>query len=1455
MSVLPRFSPSVIEPLEARIAPALLVHGANLLGGAGNPSTGESSLGDTALTLVKVLSGQAVVWYDGTSIVGISFGPNARLEVSGSVEGDIVGNLTAEGRLSDTDNNPLNGEDGNVLLPNNLLGLKVQPLSGDPGSVGIVDSLGKFGKGLSIITGGSVSNVDVNFVLGGIYAGDGVFNLDSAYNQDTPGTVAAKAASDIDVNPVEPGIQTGFTFTTAVQATADRPLTAGASISNVTVGKALAMQLISGSGMPPGTVAGSVGADGGNISNVTIDVAGKPDAAPDSTFSYQLIAGDGGIGAKGGAGGTINKVIERASSGKADMQAGQGGVGTAGPGGAGGSVLNIDLQSGATAYTVKAGDGGQGTPGGAGGNVQFGNFSNRTANSGLVFAGDFTGDGLIDVAIVDGGTGSIVISQQAADGSFSQVTQYVDITDPMNPVEVKVIASPGSLPSDGAAVDVDGDTDLDLVVAYKGSTSVVVLFNTGTGSFYDSADPMNPVLQASSAALFGSPNAIDIDPANPDRIVAAGEGTVNGKLKGSLELLTLVPNGMGGLALGRVGSETVFDFPLTDAALTRADSGFSGVIVSQKNGDLFTTSFAQQPPDQLVPAFENTVLFEQIAGGVRRIEISSDGKALAVLGPASFGVGIYDLTGLAPNVDTVAFLPAAGGGNPAVMRFVDDGIDDTPDTLFLLSNGTGASRITQYIPDGVTTTGYVIGRVFDSSDVFRNFSGFGTAASAGFAAVTGALNVFSFSPDFTTVSTQTLPFAGKTVTVGAGNGGAGVESGTKIGNGGAGGSIMSINAEAFQISLTAGDGGNTQMGAGGAGGSLINPATFIPASGGGAVAPHIVADNAISLVAGAGGTPALNATTAAGGNGGSMRGLNIDLVAGDLSLNGGAGGNSRGGKAGAGGNLADITTVARDGNLTAAAGAGGVALASTGAGGAGGTVTNFNHTLLLAAETEAAHRAYTVSISGGAGGGSIGAGGGAGGGLSGITLDLDNSDIDVDNLSGGGLDGTTNPVTIALSGGAGANGTIGGSGGSISGLNYTSHNDQILPGGSIFIGYFTMSITAGDGGEGSAGAGGAGGSFTGGKPISGITGYDPDGPAPMIAPLAITAGDGGNGTKAGGVGGVIRNIATRNALSFDGRQISGNHLTGAELIAGSGGNASAGNGGAGGGIFNSLIGVDGTALLATAGSGGNGVGTAQAKGGVGGAIQGGTYGLIRSDFVGDLTFSLVSGGGGNGAAAGGAGGVVSNLVVNIQQASDTAGGLSILAAGNGGAASNAGGKGGKGGAISSISQSTGLNSVITALFAGNGGDAAGGTGGAGGNVSGVKTSGFIGQPSDSTDGGTDRYGVFNPDFATGIPQGIFVGRGGVGSSATLAGKAGSVSNVTARQIAAIAALSATPGLFVPAEKVSNVKADLIGYDTATIGVFDGAAGAPQTGVPIDGFILAKAISQVTGTHLGFVFDV
>lgn len=452
-----------IEPLESRIAPALLVNGANLLG-AGGPSTGETSVGENSVQLVKVYSGQAIVWFDGSSITSISVGPGVRMDITGDVTGDIVANLTAAGALTDSDADPTNGEDGGILLANDILGIKFRPLSNEKGSVN------------NIITGGSVSNIDVSGSLSGVYAGDGVFRAESALNAG--GTVVSSITSGavfpVDINPFAPGIQDSF-----VLHFSDAAFKAGASINGVKVALANNLQVFAGNGSPTGAPAAGSASAGGSISNVQIELASVLANSPVNTPSYHLIAGNGGAGKVGGAGGSIFSVLEINSSGPVILQAGHGGAGNGGGGGAGGNVLNLDVQSASSQYNVQAGDGGAGTPGGAGGRISNGNFSNRTPLAGVLITADFDGDGFNDVMVADSGTGLMVLNKNNGPGSaFVPVDQNGgDAT----------IAGVGVNPVDGLASDVDNDGDMDAVILYRDGT-VAAYLNDGGGVFYDAGE-------------------------------------------------------------------------------------------------------------------------------------------------------------------------------------------------------------------------------------------------------------------------------------------------------------------------------------------------------------------------------------------------------------------------------------------------------------------------------------------------------------------------------------------------------------------------------------------------------------------------------------------------------------------------------------------------------------------------------------------------------------------------------------------------------------------------------------------------------------------------------------------------------------------------------------------------------------------------------------------------------
>ncbi|MES2570892.1 MAG: hypothetical protein V4710_12670, partial [Verrucomicrobiota bacterium] len=415
-------------------------------------------------------------------------------------------------------------------------------------------------------------------------------------------------------------------------------------------------------------------------------------------------------------------------------------------------------------------------------------------------------------------------------------------------------------------------------------------------------------------------------------------------------------------------------------------------------------------------------------------------------------------------------------------------------------------------------------------------------------------------------------------------------------------------------------------------------------------------------------------------------------------------------------------------------------------------------------------------------------------------------------------------VTVSVKTGDGGQGKTGGAGGSVAGFSSASVMDQIV-GGIVYLNYVVMDITSGKGGAGSEGAGGNGGNISFAPAgIAGVTYYDPDikvlpAENPELIPLRITAGAGGGASTKGGLGGSITSLVAKNALVAENTVLTFNELAGARLIAGDGG-AGTLLGAKGGDVSKITIGTY-FDLFVQSGSGG--AGGVAGVGGAGGLLGNSTFGSVTAGL------HLESGHGGGGGKTGGTGGAITALQVNTPDISTISEvyEISRIIAGHGGDASAAAGRAGSGGSISRVFQSKDINSAINLIEAGNGGAAPTGVGGKGGSISSISTKGFIGSP---TDGGV-RLGIFDQiDEA----QGLFVGRGGAG---TVAGIAGTVSSVSARQIAAIAASIDASGNFAPASRVSGVTAEVIGYDINRNGALD-------TG---DGFLWADALSGVVKT--------
>ncbi len=1405
---------SRIEPLEARIAPALLVNGANLLGGAGNPTTGETSVGDNAVTLVKVLSGQALVWFDDGLISSISFGPNTNLEIHGDILGDLVGNLTSAGMLSDSDNNPANGEDGAKLLANNLTGLKTLPLSGEKGSLA------------NIVTGGSVGGLSISGELLGAYAGDGVFRPESDL---LVGGHVLSSVGVLDINPVASGTQSTFDFTKAGSV-----FQAGASIRTAKITLAPALQMFAGSGNPTGAAIAGPGPAGGSVSYITIESAVVPAGSVVDTPSYALLAGDGADGKSGGAGGSIDHIVEKASFGPVIMTGGAGGNGSAAAGGAGGSISFLDVQSNSAHYIATAGAGGNGAPAGDGGRLLYNNFSNRTPVSGLIKAADFTGDGIDDILVIDAATGQMIIdTQQGAAGGanapFHQLVQFNNLGTP-----VVLIDTAGVSPSDALVLDVNGDSRLDIVVAYKNSSNLGLFLNQGGGVFFDPTIGANGAFASVSAPLSFAPVKIGTD----GFAIAIAE---NSEGKSFMRYGVLSGSTVDDLIFEVSAGSNEFSQPVAD--IEYAHGQFLTAFTSGSISKLQTAGLLAKKP------FLVTKTDVAIVGGISDLEVDSTGDRLLALSSVGHTVDVLDTTSatLAP----VGKITLSSNATPLVAHFVHDTDNATPDDITVLGSLPSGSQITTFaqVSDGdpLTADPFTISDSLSSPKTFKNFAtAYGPGGFNGDAALAGSMNGFTFTPDLVTTAEYPLPFASKIIEVFAGNGGTGLNLGKLIGKGGQGGSIIGINADANEIKLHAGAGGASGSGAAGAGGSVINPISFGLASGA-TIVPKLVADVVLEVEAGDGGTPTGPAAkTATGGAGGSLSGLAITLEAGDITLTTGTGGDGSGGAGGAGGNFSSVTTLSHDGSLTLSTGAGGKALSSNVAGGAGGSILNFSHELDLDPDIELLENKYFVAITTGAGGTSVAGVGGAGGSLGGVTLKLDGSDRTYNDPS------TTPPlvdaqkdstVRISVVTGAGGQGASGGAGGNIRDFAHTSVFDQLGRHGNIFVNFVVMQLTAGAGGIGTAGNGGAGGGILLARPISGVTFFDPHANDPndpvSMVPFIATAGAGGAGSLKGGGGGAISGVRLQNSAFVDGASITTTHLQSAVLTAGKGGDGGSSDGGAGGAVSGAVIGTQVGYLDVLAGSGGNG--GLLGKGGPGGAVSASTFGVVNT--LSSLGLSVAAGKGGNGILGGGAGGGLVGLQVSTPQS--TNGISAVLFAGDGGAANSNKAIGGKGGDVSALSQLKDVNSSINLIQAGNGGDNLLGTAGPGGNILGIKTVGFIGRPSD----GVNRLGIFDQIGsgigAVEIPQGLFSGRGGQG---VLDGINGSVANVTARQIAAIAAAVDANGTFAAASKISTVKASLIGFDLDADGVFDSTVlGAkPSASKPIDGFIFGSVITGVLG---------
>lgn len=362
---------SLIEPLEQRIAPAVLL-GSQFVSGtgeillkAGTDHAGLStSVGDPVFGggsyLLYVTKGYCKVFttdlnhngrLDANEITGISAGPGLRLLAFTDIHGDIVTNLNPDGTLTDSDNNASNGRDGRVLLPNTIEQITMRSLT--------AADLPTPDANHSTLLTDRLALTSYS-IFGNIYAGGGFGAKDGGLTIDTSGSglLATKFSGDTGVTkyiPTTPEIGS-IKVGTAASGQYFNFRTTGAD----TVGGG-ANQDVRGQLAPFIARAGVNGAD----------IIGIGAASSDMAFNLgTLQAGDGGFNGRGGN--IVNVAVTGDMAGGYKLIAGNAGAGQIGQ--AGGSILNYSDQGSVTGdVLIKSGNGGKGLvgAGGAAGVVNF----------------------------------------------------------------------------------------------------------------------------------------------------------------------------------------------------------------------------------------------------------------------------------------------------------------------------------------------------------------------------------------------------------------------------------------------------------------------------------------------------------------------------------------------------------------------------------------------------------------------------------------------------------------------------------------------------------------------------------------------------------------------------------------------------------------------------------------------------------------------------------------------------------------------------------------------------------------------------------------------------------------------------------------------------------------------------------------------------------------------------
>ncbi len=1298
----PKRPAMLIEALEPRIAPAGLLNeskftsvavgGTLLLDASGAPGTFQGlttgSGGGSGSYLLYITSGRALVYttdlngngrLDPGEITGIALGKDSlghdpSIILFSNVNGDIVTNLqgTTGATLTDSDHNPNNGRDGQLLTDTNIGSITLRTLTAsdiDPTIAGNTVAnrlaLTSFSINGNVVAGGSIGAVTIDTsgmgmltakfdgttgdqlfkgaipTIGGLYTGTAADNLSFHFTQN---------------NPTTP--QTEGTIQLFHPAAGEH----GGDISNVKAADGATVFSI-------GTLAtgdGGAGAAGGNLNNIIMhgDEGG-----------YQLIAGNGGDGSTGGVGGSINGFNDLGSiTSDVVLHTGDGGTGLLGAGGNGGTAT-FATTSIAAGVHVDMGRGGDGfTNGGTGASFTAGTFNTPetgTPTGSQVFGTwhnlgdvgnthpladgtyapeviDFNGDGFGDVVYTTSVPNAVNIAFGDGSGFLNGTTISLKVPGVTNPVV--------------AIGDFNGDGRPDIAVASGNANnfSGIYVFLDQIGTALDPINSRNfthstvgdhPFSAAMQTAL---PTLADQGfYQTGGAVVALATGDFNGDgitdiayVQNVVEEGTLANFQTVGILLGdtlhdpingevahnaTTGKIVGSGYFYANPAAAKAAPTLLNTIMTPGTDKLLATSLTNgNLPDAttgLPVAAEVLVLAKQ---GARNVTLFSLGAVdptthtptLAGLVPTNISLGQVDTnrtTGLPNDIS----LSDATLQDLSIQDINNDGFAD-----FVALTKTPANFLVSFKGDGQGN--FAVGS--------NPFAGTGTTSNENDGIFLGGnQTVIAITPSdtntiaahigtFDTLAYLTLPsipgpsiqevfFQDATGAPAFDFGNGALKSGRNFS---LGTNIQDMTVQALDTFYALAPTAPT----------ATNVAGFHPAVGYSVLSPESSDYRQVGLLL-------FSTQDAVAGE--TFIPDFLYLTNNGYEIHSGDGGNA---VTGTGGNAGIV------GSLTASVGSGAGAVS-----------------ILFPA---AASYEGTASIFGGNGGNGYG-GGGVGGDVAGIT-----ARYAADNLL------RTSDVSIQAGNGGNGVGGDGGRGGNLSLLSIST--------GTAF--------TAGNAGSGLHG--GQGGSIIGNQ--SGV--FDTN-----AAEVTLTTGIGGEGALAGGAGGDINKWDTQIA-NFVG---TGGFLT---YQTGAGGGAAGGVGGAGGSIlnsspdqnFNNLSGP----LTLTTGAGGNGL-----SGGNGGAITTFVNSTTNQSAV-PTTLAVTTGNGGIGVSGvGGTGGAITNFSSNATGLALTSdgslSGLALIIAGDGG--TSYGLTGGAGGTLNNVTATATSTPLVVAGGAGGAGLTAGGAGG------------------------------------------------------------------------------------------------------------------------------------------------